>query len=101
MKNIVLAAGALLSVAASNASWADTYDYRAPNPTTTYYVCHHQAHYVVNDRAKRLKGGAETSVASADGSTVTIGRSPDVYLQTQRLVTPEWQSLSTSGVCLD
>lgn len=96
MKNSTFILGAAIVLSTLAPSFAQAYDARGDNPSTTYYICNHQAHYTVNDRAKLITPGAPNWVDNGDG-TVTLGRTQDIYLQTQRLVTPAWRSLSTDS----
>ncbi len=76
---------------------ADVRIVAGPEPVQTYTVCNHSALYSINDRAVKLKSGGRTFTDLGD--TFVIGYSPDVFLQTKRLVRHSYRSLSASGSC--
>lgn len=96
MKNYIYGVSALVLVAGASPSRADTFTVTGPEPVQTYTVCNHDARYLINDRAVRLRSGGKSLTIS--GSTATIEQTPDVFLQTSRLVRHSYQSLS-SGAC--
>lgn len=96
MKNFVYGIAAIVAMGVSPAM-ADTFTVTGPEPIQTYTVCSHDARYLINDRAVRLRSGAQALTIS--GSTATVERTPDVFLQTSRLVRHSYQSLSANGAC--
>lgn len=97
MKNSFYGISAIVLVMGATPSMADTFTVTGPEPVETYTVCSHDARYLINDRAVRLRSGGQ--VLSISGTTATVERSPDVFMQTSRLVRHSYQSLSASGSC--
>lgn len=97
MKSFIYGISAMALVAAASPAMADVFTVTGPEPIQTYTVCNHDALYRVNDRAVRLRSGGQSLTIS--GGTATVERSPDVFLQTSRLVRHSYQSLSASGAC--
>lgn len=97
MKFFVHGLSAMAMIAAVSPAMADVFTVTGPEPVQTYTVCNHDALYRVNDRAVRLRSGGQSLTIS--GSTATVERTPDVFLQTSHLVRHSYQSLSASGAC--
>lgn len=106
-----LCAASILSVSAFGATTAMAQQVlvNGLQPTATYTVCNHPAQFLVNPRARQLRAGARNvavaatdpglSATAGEGGVAVITRTPDVWLQTSRLVRNSYQSLSPDGVC--
>jgi hypothetical protein len=90
---LLAAAGSMSSLPAS----ADQFTVEIPQPVETYTICRHGAVLAINDRAIPVSSGSRTYVEA--GNIATVSRSPDVFIQTERVVRNSYNSLSASGHC--
>lgn len=97
MRNVLLGAFTLAGVLASTQSFAEQYTVEIPQPVEQYTICRHGALLAVNDRAIPVSSGGRTYAEA--GNIATISRSPDVFIQTERVVRNSYNSLSASGRC--
>ncbi|MCJ2067855.1 hypothetical protein MKK75_03360 [Methylobacterium sp. J-030] len=97
MKKMICFLFASVGSMASMSAFADQYTVEIPQPVETYTICRHGALLAVNDRAIPVSSGGRTYVEA--GNVATISRSPDVFIQSERVIRNSYTSLSASGRC--
>lgn len=97
MKQLSFVLFASISAMTSIPALADQYTVEIPQPVETYTICRHGALLAVNDRAIPVSSGGRTYVEA--GNIATISRSPDVFIQSERVIRNSYNSLSASGRC--
>lgn len=95
MKSVILGAAAVLGLASP--CLADVFAVSVPQPVQTYTVCQHGAKLLIDDRAIPVSRGSQT--IAYNGNQAIISRSPDVFIQRERIVRNAYTSLSASGQC--
>jgi hypothetical protein len=95
MKSVIF--GAVVALGLATPSMAEVFAVSVPQPVQTYTVCQHGAKLLINDRAIPVSRGGQT--IAYNGNQAVISRSPDVFIQSERIVRNAYTSLSASGNC--
>ncbi len=95
MKSVVF--GAVVALGLATPCMAEVFAVSVPQPVQTYTVCQHGAKLLINDRAIPVSRGGQT--VAYNGNQAVISRSPDVFIQSERIVRNSYTSLSASGNC--